>query len=437
MKQITRRSSAALLLALFVGAGALTLMVRLLLHGDEWAAYAANSSVYSSRGVLACGTLTDRNGVVLASSQDGEYRYAEDLNVRVGSLHTVGDYRGYIGGTALSAFARKLTGYSSVYGASNSGNTVTLSLDAELQSLAWRELGGRRGAVLLMNYETGEILCMVSSPSYDPEEEPDQSIEGIFLNRCTNAVYTPGSVFKLVTICAAIENIEDLDARRYCCTGSYDVAGVPITCGGSHGTQTAAQALQNSCNCAFAQMALELGGDTIQEYARKLGFTESHSLDGIITAAGRVEAVQEKSSYLAWSGIGQYTDLICPYSMLRYCAALANGGILQEPTLLLGGNNGSTRLVREETVQIMRNMMPTYREVFPGLEVSGKTGTAEVGDGTTHGWIVGFLRRDAPLAYVVVLEHGGSGIGNAGPVANAVVQRAIELYRAEEQAEND
>ena len=437
MKQIKRRASAALLLALLMGAGTLTLLVRLLVHGDEWAAYSANTSVYSSRGVLACGTLTDRNGVILAASEQGDYRYSDDVNVRLGSLHAVGDYRGYIGGTALSAFARKLTGYSPVYGTTREGQDVALSLSAELQSAAWRELGGRKGAVLIMNYETGEILCMVSCPSYDPLGEPDQSVEGIFLNRCTNAVYTPGSVFKLITVCAAIENIPDLEEKTYLCTGSYDVAGVEIKCMGSHGTQSAAQALQNSCNCAFAQIALELGGDTIAGYARKLGFTESHSLDGIVTAAGNVEAVKEKSSYLAWSGIGQHTDLICPYSMLRYVAALAGEGTLKEPTLLLGGSNGSTRLLKKETAQIVAAYMPTYGGTFPGLKVSAKSGTAERGDGTSNAWMVGFLREDAPLAFVVVLEKGGGGLAKAGPAANAILHRAVEVYKAEELTEHD
>lgn len=437
MKQIKRRASAALLLALFMAAGTLTLLVRLYVHGDEWAAYSANTSVYSSRGVLACGTLTDRHGVVLAASDDGDYRYADDVNVRLGSLHAVGDYRGFIGGTALSAFSRKLTGYSPVYGTTRTGQDVALSLDAELQSAAWRELGGRKGAVLIMNYETGEILCMVSSPSYDPLGDPDQSVEGIFLNRCTNAVYTPGSVFKLITTCAAIENIPDLNEKTYTCYGSYDVNGVEIHCLGHHGKQTAAQALQNSCNCAFAQIALELGGDAIADYAKKLGFTESHSLDGIVTAAGNVEAVQERSSYLAWSGIGQHTDLICPYSMLRYVAAIAGEGTLREPTLLCGGSNGSTKLLKTETAQTLREMMPTYGGTFPGLEVSAKSGTAELGDGDTNAWMVGFLRSGAPLAFVVVLERGGGGLAKAGPAANAIMHRALELYEAEDTTEYD
>ena len=433
MKQIKRRASAALLLALFMVAGTATILTRLLLYGDQWAAYSANSSVYTSRGILACGTLTDRSGVVLAQADENGYRYAGDVNVRVASLHAVGDYRGYLGASALTAYAGKLTGYSPVYGTTNPGNTVALSLDAELQSAAWRQLGGRKGAVLVMNYETGEILCMVSSPSYDPEQEPDGSIEGLFLNRCLSGVYTPGSVFKLVTLCAAVENIDDLYERSFRCGGSIDVAGVSITCTGYHGEQTIEQALANSCNCAFAQLSLELGGDTLAAYAEKLGFTESHSLDGIPTAAGHFDAVQERSSYLAWSGIGQHTDLICPYSMLRYVSAIAAGGVLREPTMLLNGHNGSTRMLKESTARALEEMMSFtgsthYQSVFPGLDVCAKTGTAELGDGYTHGWMAGYLRGETPLSFVVVMERGGTGYTQAGGVANAVLQRAKELY---------
>lgn len=436
MKRIKHRATVALFLSFALIFGTLALAVRLWRNGSDWAAYSANSSVYTTRGVLNCGTLTDRNGVVLAHAQHGVYGYADDATVRIASLHAVGDYRGYIGTAALSAFADKLAGYSALRGTTHPGNTVALSLDSRLQSAAWEALGGRSGAVMLLNYETGELLCMVSSPSYDPNGEADETVDGLFLNRCLSVSYTPGSVFKLITVAAALENIDDLYERQFFCPGSCEVEGVTVNCAGIHAEQTIEQALANSCNCAFAELALELGGETLSEYAQAYGLTTPLQLDGISVVPGQFEAAPAGSSYLAWSGIGQYTDLACPYAMLRLSAAVAGEGSVQEPTLLLGGKNGRTRLMKADTARALGDMM-SYdvfyeygeRMDFPGLDLCAKTGTAEVGDGTSHAWFTGYLRTGLPLAFVVVLEKGGGGLTNAGPVANAVLQKAVELYQ--------
>jgi len=238
-----------------------------------------------------------------------------------------------------------------------------------------------------------------------------------------------------VTLCAALEQIGDLSERSFYCEGSTQVEGVTVNCTGAHGLQTIEQALANSCNCAFAELSLELGGETLLEYAQALGINSALPLDGIRTAAGHFEAAPEGSSYLAWSGIGQYTDLVCPYAMLRLSAAVANGGTLTEPTLLLGGDNGDTQLLRGETAAALGEMMSynvTYAyggaDSFPSLDLCAKTGTAEVGDGTTHAWFTGFLRSGPPLAFVVVLEKGGGGLAAASPIANAVLQKAMEIY---------
>ena len=435
MKRIQRRSSAALLLAFLLLAGTGVLLCQLAVRGGNWASYSANAALYTSDGVLSCGTLTDRNGVLLASGEGGEIRYAEDKALRLASLHALGDHRGHVSG-AMKLYAKQLSGYSLLWGTTRSeGSTVALSLDAELQTTAWNALRGRVGSVLLVNYETGEILCMVSSPSYDPYGEPDESIEGLYLNRALGGVYTPGSVFKIVTLCAAIENIPDLFERHFTCRGRAEVNGGTIVCGGRHGEQTIEAALANSCNCTFGALAMELGGETLARYAEKLGFTTSHSLDGMTTAAGHFDPVESQDSFLAWSGIGQHTDMVNPFAMLRYLCAIANGGSLKEPTLLLGNVNGTTRLLRSETAGKIDEMM-SYTFVthyapsgkFPGLDLCAKTGTAELGDGSSHSWFAGYTHSGTPLAFVVCIERGGEGFSNAGKVANTVLQKAMEKY---------
>ena len=433
MKRIKRRASAALVIAALVMLGVGVLFVRLVREGGEWAAFRANESVYTARGVLNCGTMTDRNGTVLAQAQNGDYHYAEDTALRIASVHAVGDYGGHIGTAALEAFADKLTGYNVIRGTTNPGGTVALSLDAELQKTALGALAGRNGAVLLMNYETGELLCMVSSPGWDPNEPPDESIDGLYLNRALSASYTPGSVFKLVTLAAALENIPDLYERTFMCYGACEVGGVEIRCTGFHREQTIEEALANSCNCAFAELALELGGDTLAQYAKQLGLTETQELDGIFVRAGSFDAVEWQSSDLAWSGIGQYTDLVTPFAMLRFTAAAANGGTLRSPTLLLGERNEKLRLIKPATAEALFAMMSydvsyTYAEKLPlgKLPLCGKTGTAELGDGTTHAWFTGFLSGELPLAVTVVVERGGSGIGEAAPIAVTLLKKAVE-----------
>jgi len=412
----------------------LVFVIQLAEGGKSWAMFSANSSVFH-RGVLNTGTLEDRNGVLLAQAGDGAYRYADDKNVRVACLHAVGDYQGNIGTGALKAFADKLAGYSFIKGTisrSGAGATLQLSIDANLNVSAYKALNGRAGAVLVMDYTTGEILCMVSSPSYDPNAGASGA-DGVYINRALSATYTPGSVFKIVTLSAALENIGDLQTRRFTCTGSTTVGGEKITCSGKHGDETIEQAFANSCNVAFAHLGVELGGDLLAKYAKDLGFTQDLALDGIPVKTGSFDIAEEGSANLAWSGIGQSTDLISPFALLRLVAAIANGGLLQTPTLLKGERSGTARLLNASTANSLADMMDYNVQYaygpskFPGLDICAKTGTAEVGDGASHAWFTGFLRDpEHPLAFVVVVEHGGGGLAVAGAVANKVLQEAVK-----------
>ena len=274
---------------------------------------------------------------------------------------------------------------------------------------------------------------MVSSPSIDPSKPPSTLPDGVYINRCISSSFAPGSIFKLVTLSAAIENIDNLFQRTFTCNGSIDVKGVTVTCTGHHGSQSIEQALASSCNCVFGTLALELGADTLGEYADKLGLTSEHKLDNITTAAGKYDKDESGSAALAWSGIGQYNDLVCPYSMLRVVSAIANGGTLNEPSML-GASENKTTLLSSSTASKIASMMNynvTYKygkSTFSGLDISGKTGTAEVGKGqANHGWFVGFLNdEEHPYAFVVLVEHGGSGLGAAGAVANTVLNYAVK-----------
>jgi len=436
MKKVKKRAYSAFLIAVLLLAGMTTYVVRFIMDGENWATFSGNEGVYES-GKIAVGTVTDRNGTLLAKADENGKFYSEDSSIRVSTLHALGDYGGYIGTGALTSFADRLTGYSTVGGLSSGGAKLELTIDSHLCVTAYCALAGRSGAVLVMDYTTGEIVCMVSSPSYDPTmgfDEADSAFTGAYINRSISSRYTPGSVFKIVTLAAALENISDIYEREFTCEGSFAVGGYNVTCAGTHGVQTIEQAFANSCNCAFGNLALELGGECLAEYAQKLGLTEKLSVNGIETAAGLFEAAEDNTPALAWSGIGQHTNLVSPISMLRLVSAVANGGEAAKPSILLGESGGSDKLLSKETADRISEMM-NYNVAyayggewsFPGLNISAKSGTAEVGDGNEHSWFTGFLNdEEHPYAFVVIIENGGGGLRNAGAVANTVLQAAVK-----------
>ena len=362
---------------------------------------------------------------------------------------------GAIGTSALVAFADQLSGYNFLTGADNpfgQGNDLYLTLDARLNYEAYQALGGRRGAVGVYNYETGEILCMVSTPAFDPADPPDiqdgdERYEGVYVNRFLSSTFTPGSVFKTVTLTAAIENLPDLFGRTFTCTGSTVVGGETITCPSAHGTMDIGGAFANSCNGVFAQLAAELGADTMTKYVEQAGLLSRYSVDGIQTAQGSYDLTGATQGQLGWSGVGQYNDLANPCAMMVWMGAVANGGkaavprLIQEvdgglPQISLPFGKETGTLIQSDTARTLvdmmaQNVVQTYGSGrFPNMDICAKSGTAEVGgDKRPNAWFVGFLRNeDAPYAFAVVVEEGGSGAGAAGNVAAQVLNALVNGY---------
>ena len=453
MKKIKRRSAAALILAAMVLAGLAVYIIKLVAGGGAWVSAPFNSHVYAD-GVLTMGAVLDRNGVVLSgTTESGQRYYNDDVTVRRSTLHAVGDLSGNVGTGALTAQASKLMGYdllNGVYSLGSRGNDLYLTIDASLNTVAYNALNGRKGAVAVYNYETGEVLCMVSTPAFDPNDPwgfdaESEAYSGVYMNRFLSSTFTPGSVFKLVTLAAAMDNFPDFETRTYNCSGTYQIGGDIVTCTGNHGTIDIPTALSESCNCVFAQMSLDLGGEVIREYAEKFGLLESFEVNGVSTAAGSFEVADGGSIALAWSGIGQYHDLVNPAAMLRFVGSIANGGTAVNPRLIkrtttswgfptgLYFKSDDGQYMTSATAQRIEDMMHNnvvnkYGEgTFPGLDVCAKSGTAEVQDGMTpHSWFVGFIRNEGyPYAFAVVVENGGGGLAVAGSIANTVLQAAV------------
>lgn len=446
MKQLKRRT---LFVLCFVGLlVALTgvFCVKLVINGRTWASSSVNWNAYSS-GKLARGTIYDRNGVLLYDCET--QTYGEGKNLRTSTLHVIGDQQGNIATGAKRLFSKQLVGYNPITGLKKKGNKLYLSIDSDLNQTAYEALNGHPGTVAVYNYETGEILCLVSAPSYDPTNEKqvqavadgDSRYAGAYINRFFSSTYTPGSIFKVVTAAAAIENL-DTDSFSFHCTGSYEIGGDKVTCPKKHGDLDFGTALAKSCNGAFAQLALELDGSVLEDYARKAGLLDSMTISGYETAAGSFEAAPSGTLDLGWSGVGQFHDQVCPASMLTLMGCIAGDGKAATPRLdhkitspsdiPVGQDRRSTSTIgwKPETCQKLQEMMrnnvlQTYgQEQFGSLAVCAKSGTAEVGSGKDpHAWFVGFVDDPAnPYAFVVIVENGGWGSSTAGRVAASVLK---------------
>jgi len=438
VNKVKTRALSVLLLVAFALLGMGLYVVKYIIFGNEWASAPFNSTVFRS-GVLAVGIVTDRNGIVLADITDGKRTFADSGEVRRSTLHAVGDKEGNIGTGALTVFAPELMGYNLItgsYSMTGDGRKIALTIDSKLNTTALRALDGRRGVVMVSNYETGEVLCMVSSPTFDPSDPPGNpdSEAAPFVNRAIQSAYTPGSTFKMVTAGAAIERVDDIYERIFICNGEQEVGGGKLTCPGEHGTLGFERGMQVSCNIVYGELALEMGAETMATFAEKLGLSGRTIVDGITTARGNFDKAPSGSLDLAWSGVGQFNNTVCPASMLRFVGAIANEGNVVELQLLKRSGvtsflaSRTERILSRDTAHRLGHIIEIQnRENFPGLEIYAKSGTAQVGgDRDPHAWYVGYItNEDFPLAFVVIVENGGGGTAVAGPIANRVLQEAI------------
>ena len=428
MKKMNRRAFSVLLIALLICVGLLSYIRRYLQDGEWWASYFSRLNS-SSEGIV-----TDRNGELLAAFTANDNHFSEDRATRIANYHVTGDFWNRTGTGILTNFSGQLRGYNPITGMTQEKHvSLKLNVDAQINKKAYAALAERKGAVGVVNYRTGELICMVSSPAVDPTDNDPPTAEGAYINRLLSASFVPGSIFKLVTAAAAVECVPTIWQKTFFCEGKAEVAGVEITCPYEHYTQDFAGALAVSCNIAFSRIAISVGQENMISHVKKWGFLDGHNLDGIPTAAGNYPLEFVGDPETGWSGIGQSTDLVCPYSMLRFVSAIANGGVLCEPKLIDDGKPAEkSMLVDAETArtmqQLMRNnVVSNYGdERFPGLMVCGKTGTAEVGDGTSHAWFTGFLLdEEHPYAFIVFVEQGGGGLSVATPIANTVLQALV------------
>ena len=447
MNRIAKRSYPVIVLAVLLVAGFVFFLVEYGIHAPTWAVHEGSPHVYNDEKFKS-GIVTDRDGTVLLDMQ-GEWIYAVDANVRKATLHWIGDREGNILTPAVPNYYSEVVGYDYINGLYTYGGigseagSVELTLSAELQTVALEAMAGRKGTVAVYNYKTGEILCAVTTPTYDPDAVPDiagdpETYEGAYMNRFMQSAYTPGSIFKVVTLAAALDSIPDAQSLSFTCTGSWGSGEHPVTCEKSHGTQSLKDAFANSCNCAFAELSGKLGKETLQKYVAQFRVMESVEFDGISSAGGHFETSDDPVS-MAWSAIGQYTDLINPCAYMTFMGAIANDGRAAMPYVVAAADDGkdgymaqtayAEGIIGRDTAaviaQYMRNNVTAKygNENFPGLTVCAKTGTAEKDNGEiSNAMFAGFVTDEQyPLAFIICVEEGGYGASTCIPIASQVL----------------
>ena len=352
------------------------------------------------------------------------------------------------------------------------GASVELTIDEDVQQVAWDALGKMKGSVIAIEPSTGKILAMVSKPGFDPNLLSTHIVSDAaanykklitnknapLVNQSVDALYAPGSVFKLVVAAAAFESGEYTPASTLPNPRSYTLpnTNTEITnsgegrCGGAR-TVSIATALRLSCNIPFAQLGVLLGQEKIAAQAKKFGFGSSITIPLKTTASVYPENLDD--AQLALTSFGQFDVRVSPIQMLLVTSAIANEGVEMKPYLVDQiFTSNLTLLSQSEPEEIGRSITTSTAEALtkmmvqavsngvssnaqlPGVKVAGKTGTAENGAGEPYTlWFTGFAPADKPeVAVVVVVEDGGglgqSGRGNslAAPIAKKVMQAVLD-----------
>ena len=329
-----------------------------------------------------------------------------------------------------------------------SGSDVRLTLDDRLQRAAAAAMGESIGAAVAIDPRNGDILAMVSNPTFNPNFGEEQwnalrvDARSPLLNRVTQGLYTPGSTFKTVTLVAAVEAglVKPEDAAT--CPEQVIIDGSRVTSRNEppgKQTKTAADAYAYSCNTYFAQLGVKVGADRLRQMSQALGLTEAPPFE-LPTVAGRLSTDPNflgSNAGLAASAYGQGQLQMSPLELVLATAAIANGGVVPRPRLFLDDEARPWRTAMSpETARIVTQMMVrgttdgwAATAAIPGVSVAAKTGSAEVAPGeSSDALFIAFAPAANPtIAVVVVKERGGAGSTQAGPVARAIIDAWLKM----------
>ncbi|MBE5801956.1 MAG: penicillin-binding protein 2 [Clostridiales bacterium] len=472
MKQqrVRFRLMAFFLIALLVVAGAYG-VYSVSTYGSRWFGSSYNTRYRAARKTVIPGDIIDRNGVVLATTDaEGKRTYASDPYTRTAMVHLVGDGEGNVANSVDAFQASYLWGFETSLkervialfsGESRRGDNVTLTVDSKLQTTIAavfdREENskGKAGAAVVMNYQTGEVLALLSLPAFDPMSDlkaVSSNAQHPFWNRALQSVLPPGSTFKIVTAVAALNHLPQAETRTFdCSTGATMIMEQIIRDYGyeHHGMITLDKAFRVSCNNSFAQAALLMGDEALRKTAEGFGFNDNFLFRDLVVENSVYPTKNRNDFEIAWSGAGQSQVAATPLHMCMVAASIANDGVMMEPRIL-------KEVVSPKGVQRMTYSQKVYRQAcdsataakletymkdvvlngtgksaaVEGVSIAGKTGSAESsldGKYVTHAWFVGYIDDPAyPYAVSVFVEEGNSGGKAAAPIAREIFAYLIQ-----------
>ncbi len=364
------------------------------------------------------------------------------------------------------------------------GESLNLTIDARLQKAAYEAFGEESGAAVVLNVRTGEILSLVSTPSFDPNLFTNgisykhwtallNNEKTPLVNKAVSGQYSPGSTFKIVVALAALEyGVIDLNTRFFC-SGGLDIGNIRFHCWRhhGHGSLNVVEALKHSCDIFFYETAMKVGIDRIRKMAVKLGLGNKIEVGLDNEKAGLIPSREWKRARhdSAWTygdaanaGIGQGYVLVTPLQLATMLARVVNGGYAINPTFMKPDEKALAKIKRldistKNIETVKRGMFEVVngsggtavRSAFDvnGAKMGGKTGTTQVRrismkERTSgilsddqlpwrlrnHALFIGFTPVDNPkYAVAVIVEHGSSGSGVAAPIASKILQTALEL----------
>ena len=433
-------------------------------YGNRWFAYARNPRVREQKASVIAGNIYDRNGILLASTVDGKRVYQADEAARRAVVHVIGDSEGQVSNGVEGFQTAYLYGFkASLLERFNDlfsdtprhGDDVHLSLDSELCTAITRYFSanpltqGKNGAAVVMNYRTGEVVGEVSLLAFDPMNTGSINTDSeVYWNRATQSLYPPGSTFKVITTAAALENIPNITSMNITCNGGLDVDGQAIRDYGNavHKSLTLKQAFTKSCNNIYALLALDLGDAALRKTAEAFGFNENFLFRDFVVENSSYPAGTRSRFEIAMSGFGQSAIGATPMHLCLVAAAIANDGVMMEPTLLtkattpagavrdtFGPKEYRTALSAKTAATLQEYMRAVVtsgtgtQAAVSGLTICGKTGSAESsrnGRDVTHGLFIGYIDSEVlPYAVCVVVEDiidGEGGGSTAAPIAGEI-----------------
>ncbi|WP_112276109.1 peptidoglycan D,D-transpeptidase FtsI family protein [Lentzea terrae] len=458
------------------------------INADEWRKNSLNRRVLLDEYARKRGLITVADGTVIADVKETTDRlrylrvynngpvYAQVagyLSVTYGTSGMERVENDLLNGSDDRLLARRVSAL--ITGRDPVGGNVQLTLDAKVQQVAYDQLTakGFTGSVVAMKPGTGEILAMVSTPSYDPNRlashdsneqqaawkaltAPDNG--NPLINRATQGLYPPGSTYKVVVAAAALADGKNKDAQ-YTAAGTINLPGTSNApfpnfngqpCGPGQ-TVSMETALAKSCNTAFGEMAGQVGKSKLTTQSNKFGFNNDDLRVPLAVETSSLGAIPDEAA-LYQSGIGQRDVRVTPLQNAMVAATIANGGKRMQPYLvskILGPDLKSIEDTKPDDVDtamssanagVLRDMM-IQSEVNTGgegrlsnIQVASKTGTAEVGGSSEesrnkapHAWYIAFAPAQKPeIAIAVIVENGGDrGLGATGGKVAAPIGRAV------------